>query len=369
MEFILPQYTAPDFSRPELQHAPLARCEPAPADGVMPSGYHATSVFPEYVQLEPGRWVLPGESRMDCVLVRQGDTLRVREFRHVMKGEPVIVGRRENGEDGIFVHVDGFGGGQAETEKFSFRGQISRESSFSVDYDELYRLLRHEKEHGRVVWVCGPAVVFDFDARQALVRLIRTGYVHALLAGNALAVHDMEAGVFRSALGRDIYSRGCRHQGHYNHLDVINTVRGLGSIRAALDGDLVTDGIMRTLYDCAVPWVLAGSIRDDGPLPDTLADAYAAQDRMREQLRSATTVIALATQLHTIAAGNMTPSYHVLPGGKVRPVYFYCVDMSEFVTTKLGNRGSVSARGILTNVQDFVVTVERGLNGCPARPE
>ncbi len=364
--FTLPTYQEPDFSTPGLRHAPLAVFEPAPADGVAPAAYHATSIYPEYVHIEPGRWILPTESRMDCVLVREGEVLAVKEFRHLRQGDPVAVGRGENGEDGIFVHTTGFAAPKGQTEKFSFRQNISRETSFSVDYDDLYALLRHEREHGHIVWVCGPAVVFDFDARNALANLFRTGYVHALLAGNALAVHDLEASLFHSALGKEIYSRHDQHLGHYNHLDVINAVRGLGSMHAAMDRGLITDGVMLALRERRAPFVLAGSIRDDGPLPETIADAYQAQDRMRAELRHATTVIALATQLHAIAAGNMTPSYAVLPDGRVRPVYFYCVDMSEFVTTKLGNRGSLSARTLLTNVQDFVVTVDRGLNGCPA---
>ena len=362
MDFTLPEYRPPDFSAPELRDAPAARFEPAPANGVAPPDYHATSIYPEYVQLSPGHWVLPAHSRMDCVLVREGDAVAVREFRNLRLGDAVAVGRGENGEDGIFVHTTGFEGPGEVAEKFAFRRSVSRETAFSSDYDELYALLRHERDHGSIVWVLGPAAVFDFDARRALVGLVGSGYVHAVLAGNALAVHDLEGSMFGSALGQDIYSRRSRPRGHYHHLDVINAVRGLGSIGAAIDAGLVTDGVMHALHAAGVPYVLAGSIRDDGPLPETMADTYAAQDRMRAVTAEATTVIALATQLHSIATGNMTPSYTVRHG-RVRPVYFYCVDMSDFVTTKLANRGSLGARGFLTNVQDFLVTVDRGLNG------
>jgi hypothetical protein len=367
MDFTLPTYREPDFSAPALRDAPLARFEPAPARGVAPDNYHATSIFPEYVHLSPGRWVLPSRSRMDCVLVREGDEVSVREFRNLCQGDPVAVGRGEDGEDGILVHAEGFAQTTDDAEKFSFRRHVSRESAFSVDYDELYGLLRFEREHGNIVWVLGPAVVFDFDARSAFVSLVRHGFVHAVLAGNALAVHDIEASRFGSALGQHIYSRQGQPLGHYNHLDVINAVRGAGSIAAAIDGGLVADGVMHALHRAGVPYVLAGSIRDDGPLPETIEGAYLAQDRMRAVTGQATTVIALATQLHSIATGNLTPSYAVR-GGQVRPVYFYCVDMSDFVTTKLANRGSLGARGMLTNVQDFLVTVDRGLNGCPADP-
>ena len=116
---------------------------------------------------------------------------------------------------------------------------------------------------------------------------------------------------------------------------------------------------------CGVPYVLAGSIRDDGPLPPVYGDVYAAQDAMRDQVRSATTVICMATALHTIATGNMTPSYRVLPDGTVRQVYFYCVDISEFTVNKLSDRGSLSARGIVTNVQDFIVNLSKSLLDTP----
>jgi hypothetical protein len=204
-------------------------------------------------------------------------------------------------------------------------------------------------------------VVFDRDARSAFSELVGRGYVHALLAGNALATHDVEASLFSTGLGQDIYSKRSVPLGHYHHLDAINTIRRLGSLKAAIDQGVLRDGVMRSVIAKGVPFVLASSIRDDGPLPEVTADAYAAQDRMRAITKKATTVIAMATQLHAIATGNMAPSYRVELDGTVRPVYFYTVDMSEFAVNKLANRGSLTARSILTNVQDFVVTVERGL--------
>ena len=149
--------------------------------------------------------------------------------------------------------------------------------------------------------------------------------------------------------------------GHYKHLDALNIVRSEGSIQNAIEKGRVQDGIMRAVIMKNLPYVLAGSIRDDGPMPEVTADVYRAQDRMRNLARRATTVIAMATQLHTIATGNMVPSYTVVGESRVRPVYFYSVDMSEFAVSKLTDRGSLTARSILTNVQDFVVTVERGL--------
>lgn len=362
MPFQLPPYQPPDFRLPALTQAPVTVFQPAPADGVAPENYHATSVYPEYFQIRPGEWRLLEQSRMDCVVVQRPEgALEVTEFRRLKGGDRVAIGRREDGEDGILVHTAGFALPGHSLEKFAFRSMLTRETSFSIDYDELYQLLLHEREQGFVVWVLGPAVVFDRDARRAFGDLIRQGYVQALLAGNALATHDLEASFFGTALGQEIYSKHPVALGHYKHLDALNRVRRMGSMKAALEEAGISDGVMAALLQHGVPFVLAGSIRDDGPLPEVEADAYAAQDRMRAIARQATTVIALATQLHTIAVGNMVPSYTLTPARDVRPVYFYTVDMSEFAINKLANRGSLTARSILTNVQDFVVTVERGL--------
>jgi hypothetical protein len=235
-----------------------------------------------------------------------------------------------------------------------------------VDYDELYELLAHERENGFILWVLGPAVVFDSDARQAVIDLIQEGYVHGLLAGNALAVHDIEGAIFKTALGQEIYLKRQVRLGHYNHLDAINRVTREGSIQRAVEKGIIRNGVMHALVSKRIPFVLAGSIRDDGPLPDVITDVRAAQDGMRVLARRATTVIAMATQLHAIASGNMLPAYTVAAGGRVRPVYFYVVDITEFAADKLIDRGSLSTRSILTNVQDFAVILRRGLQGKAA---
>jgi len=361
MVFTLPAYSPPDFCRPPLQGAPPARTAAAPDDGVLPEGYHATSNHPEYVRLPDGSWQLVAESRMDAVLVMRGRVLEAVEPRRIRRGDPVVVGRSENGEEGIYVHTAGFPIGPAAADKFSFRSRGTRETPFSRSYDELYRLLRHERQHGCVAWVLGPAVAFDKDSRDAMAGLIEAGYCQALLAGNALATHDLEAARFRTGLGQDIYTQQLQPLGHYHHLDIINEVRRHGSIPATIRALGLTDGIIVACERQRIPYVLAGSIRDDGPLPEVLVDTSRAQDAMREQARRATTVIALATQLHTIAFGNMVPSYRVLADGTVRPVYFYVVDMTEFSVDKLANRGSAQATAILTNAQDFIVNLWHNL--------
>ncbi|MGD0231805.1 MAG: hypothetical protein ABSC19_15865, partial [Syntrophorhabdales bacterium] len=264
-----------------------------------PDDYHGTSIFPEYFHLREDTWQILTESRMDCVVVLEKDgTLSVTEFRRLRRGDLVACGRREGGQDGILVHSRGFDFPAAAAEQFAFRGRLTRETSFSTDYDELYGLLEHERENGFVLWVLGPAIVFDRDAREAFVKLVERGYVHALHAGNALATHDLEAALFGTALGQEIYSKRATPMGHYKHLDAINRIRMVGSITRAVEEGYIADGIMRAVITAGIPYVLSGSIRDDGPLPDVIADVYRAQDEMRRLSRRATTVIALATQLH-----------------------------------------------------------------------
>ena len=332
MSFSLPRYLAPDFTALGLDQAPDVKLVPAERDGVVPDGYHATTLFPEYYHLD-GRWVLAEDSRMDCVAVARGGRIEIVEFRNVKAGDPVVVGRTEDGSEGIYIHPN------------------------------CFQLLRHEREHGNILWVMGPACAFDADARAAFAALVRGGYVHGLMAGNALATHDLEASYLGTALGQDIYTQKPHYNGHYNHIDTINAVRRLGSISAFVESGAVTDGIM---YECVrhqVPFALVGSVRDDGPLPEVYGDVYQGQDAMRELVRKATTIICMASTLHTVATGNMTPSYRVVDG-EVRPLYFYSVDISEFAVNKLRDRGSLSVKTIVTNVQDFIVHVRKGV--CPA---
>jgi lysine-ketoglutarate reductase/saccharopine dehydrogenase-like protein (TIGR00300 family) len=358
----IPDYTPPDFTASHLVAAPVVSVESAPADGVVPRNFHGTSNHPEYLHIGNRRWLLAPESRMDAVMVLKGETVYVVEARRVRKGDQVVVGRTENGEEGIYVHVEGFDPPkEAAVDKFSFRTRGTRETPFSRCYDDLYQVLRHDRDHGHIVWVLGPAVAFDKDSRDAMQGLIENGYCQGLLAGNALATHDLEAAMYRTGLGQDIYSQTLKPLGHYNHLDIINEVRRRGSIKQTIAELELKDGIIYACEKQGVPYVLAGSIRDDGPLPEVISDVYLAQDAMRVHARQATTVVALATQLHSIAFGNMVPSYRVMADGSVRPVFFYIVDMTEFSADKLANRGSAQAVAILTNAQDFTVNLWNNL--------
>ena len=359
MAFQLPVYHAPDFEALHLTEAPNVTTAPAEADGVMPEGYHATTMFPEYFHVN-GTWFLAEESRMDCVAVLREGKIAVVEFRNVKAGEPVVLGRTEDGSCGIYVHTAGFSEGETGGEAFAFRQGRSRETAYSIDYDEIYELLRHERDHGKILWVMGPACAFDADSRNAFAALVREGFVDGILAGNALATHDLEAGYLGTALGQAVYTQRIVPNGHYNHIDTINAVRRCGSIENFVATGKVRDGIMLECVKKKIPYVLVGSVRDDGPLPEVYANVYEGQDAMRNLIREATTVICMATTLHTIATGNMTPCYRVVEGA-VRPLYFYSVDVSEFAVNKLRDRGSLSVKTIVTNVQDFIVHIARNV--------
>ena len=364
MNFKLATYKNPDFTQEKFVNAPDVNLVKAPCAKAAPKGFHATSIYPEYFKIN-GKWYLAEDSRMDAVPVWDGEKIHVVEFRNIKENDLVVCGRTEDCSEGIYVHEDCWTREGEEDAKntFAFRQSRSRETSFTYDYENLVELLKYEKEHnGYVVWVLGPACSFDVEARRVMGELIANGYCQALLAGNALATHDLEGGFLGTALGCDIRNQKLHYMGHYNHLDTINAINTYGSIPAFIEGEGIDSGI---IYNCVknnVPFVLNGSIRDDGPLPEVHENNYEGQDTIRSHVRRATTVIGMASVLHTIATGNMTPTYRVLSDGTIRPVYFYMVDTSEFAANKLGDRGSLSAKGIVTNVQDFMRNLSAGLN-------
>ena len=360
--FQLPKYREPDFTQEKFVNAPDAAWEEVTIQGVAPENYHSTSMYPEYFKIK-GKWTLAKESRMDSSVVLCDDgELKVVENRNLKIGDKVIMGRTEDGEEGIYLHSTGFEDpDEEEGDKFVFRQGRSRETSYARDYDRFFELLKYEREHGNILWVMGPAFSFDADARRAMQVMVENGYVDGLMAGNALATHDLEGSMFHTALGQDIYTQKSHPNGHYNHLVVINRVRKSGSIPQFIEDYKIDNGIMYSCVKHNVPFVLTGSIRDDGPLPEVIGNAYEGQTKMREMVKKSTTVICLATMLHTIATGNMTPSYRVLEDGTVRPVFLYTVDADEFVVNKLLDRGSLAATTIVTNVQDFIMIVVKGL--------
>lgn len=343
-------YAPPDFTAPPLAQAPDARFEVAPADGVLPEGFFCTTNLPTYVRID-GRWRLPREPRMDGALVLDArGELWCREGRRVRRDERVAMGLAEDGREGIYVHARPFFGTGGEGE-FQFMGSaVSREKP--IDYAQMARLLVDERDGGYPVWVVGPALVHA-RARADFVWFIEQGFVGALLAGNAVAVHDVEASMFGTTLGMTEAGEASRG-GHGLHMRAINRVRAAGSLARAVEQGVLRDGIMHACVRRGVPFVLAGSIRDDGPLPDVLPDAIAAQDAMRAHTVKATLAVLIASALHAIATGNMLPAYVAAPDGSLRPLPTICVDSSEFVVGKLKDRGTHQAFGVVTNAQDFL---------------
>ncbi len=173
------------------------------------------------------------------------------------------------------------------------------------------------------------------------------------LEANAVATHDLEGALFQTALGQDICTRENKHNGHYHHLDTINQMNRSGSIEKGISDFGIDNGLIYACIKNKIPLVLAGSIRDDGPLNGVYDEMSAVQDAMRYHTKKATTIVCLATQLHTIATGNLTPSYTVIDG-EVRPVFIYAIDVSEFVLNKLRDRGSLEVTTIVSNIQDFL---------------
>jgi lysine-ketoglutarate reductase/saccharopine dehydrogenase-like protein (TIGR00300 family) len=213
-------------------------------------------------------------------------------------------------------------------------------------------LLDERERGGYIVWVAGPALVHS-RARRDMTWFVEQGFVQVLLAGNAVAVHDIEAAMFGTTLGMTGTGQAS-DGGHGLHMRAINAVRAAGSIRGAVEQGLVPNGIMRACVLRNVPYVLCGSIRDDGPLPDVVTDAVEAQGAMRAHATRATMAIMIATALHAIATGNMLPAFVMESNGMLRELPTICVDSSEFVVSKLKDRGTRQAFGVVTNAQDFL---------------
>jgi len=344
-----------------LASAPLARFEPVPMDGVLPEGFFSTSNLPTYVHMESG-WVLPERPRMDCAILRRGDRLEVIEPRRLRRGDPVALGLAEDGSEGIYVHTAGFLAGAHSPNEFRFMStEVSRERP--VNYDILaQRLVDERRRGGYLLWVTGPALVHS-RARQDFEWFIEQGFVQAVLAGNAVAVHDLEAALFGTTLGMSD-SGEATAGGHGLHMRAINAIRAAGSIEGAVESGLITAGIMHALVTHRVPFVLAGSIRDDGPLPGVFTDSLAAQDAMREHTVKATGAIFVATALHAIAVGNMLPAFHTHHDGVPSQLMTICVDQTEFVVSKLKDRGTHQAYGVVTNAQDFMHVLRRFTETC-----
>lgn len=353
-------YREPDFSKPSLANAPECRFEPAPADTVLPDGFMSTTNFPTYVKVG-GKWRMPERPRMDSHLVWDPATerLMIKEFRLVRQGDLVAVATSEDGSEGVLVWDRGFLAEVDDTlipEAFAFMSsEVSREKP--VNYDAIFReFVKNRGPKGYILWVIGPALVHA-RGRIAMEWLIHNGYCHGLITGNAVGVHDVEAALYGTTLGMMADGSGTAG-GHATHMRAINEVKKAGSIQALVDNGSLKGGIMHALTVTQTPYVLAGSIRDDGPLPETIPSALDSQEAMRELTVKATMVVMVATALHAIAAGNMLPTFCVRPDGSMDEITTICVDQTEFVVSKLKDRGTHQAFGVVTNAQDFMRLVQ-----------
>jgi lysine-ketoglutarate reductase/saccharopine dehydrogenase-like protein (TIGR00300 family) len=320
----------------QLENATL---KPAPADRVVPDDFYSTTNHRTFVRVG-GQWLEVAKQRMDAVIVISGDEAQhaeCRKLRDVRQGEQIICGPHGIRIQPEFKERDRLG--------FAFMAnEISSERRTETAVRRIAEMMRQIKaEGGRIVFVAGPVVVHT-GGTAAFSEIIRRGYVDALLAGNAIAVHDIEHQLFGTSLGVNLDSGIPVEEGHKNHMRAINTINRYGSIRGAVEAGALHSGIM---YECVkhnVPFVLAGSIRDDGPLPDTEMDLIRAQEAYGQQLAGAKMVVCLSSMLHAIGAGNMTPSW----------VRMVCVDINPAVVTKLADRGSQQTVGVVTDVGTFL---------------
>jgi lysine-ketoglutarate reductase/saccharopine dehydrogenase-like protein (TIGR00300 family) len=274
---------------------------------------------------------------MDCALIVRDGRALTAPMHRVRAGDPVVVG-----SEGVRVQAPAHA---RDTQVFEFMAsEVSSEKPKALLVAQVADRLRAARERGgRVLVVAGPAVVHTGGAPD-LARLVAGGWVDLLFAGNGFATHDIEANVLGTSLGVSVAEGTPTEGGHANHLRVINEVRRHGSIADAVAAGFVTGGVMRACVEHAVPFVLGGSIRDDGPLPDVLSDTVAAADAMRAHLPGVQVALMLASTLHAIATGNC------LPAG----VETFCVDINQAVVTKLADRGSHQALGIVTDVGPFI---------------
>lgn len=363
MKFEMPKYHHPDFEKDFLKNAPNVTLEEVKVDGLSPRNYHALSVYPEYFKIN-GKWVLAAQSRMDTVCVANDtpgeESVNIVEFRNLKKGDKVVIGRTEDASEGIYVWTQGFLEEDAHQDTFAFRAGRSRETAFSIDYDNLYEVLKYEKaNHGYVTLIVGAALALDRDSRAALERLVRNGYVNAIFCGTETAAFDLEKGIFGTTWGQEKFEK--EQNSTKNLYKTINMARKYGSTKALVESGKVKDGFMKACVEMNVPVVIAGTIRDRLGLPETINNVYDAQNEMRKHARKTSTIIMMGAILYTIATGNMTPSYNVFDG-LVRPVYMYTIDIQEFAVNKLSDRGTVTAVSMVTNVQDFIRNVDRALN-------
>jgi lysine-ketoglutarate reductase/saccharopine dehydrogenase-like protein (TIGR00300 family) len=323
-----------------------ATTRPAPADGVFPEDFYSTTNLETLVRLDH-EWLRVERPEMDCgLVVSPGPRVRTVPVSDVRAGDVVVCGAH-----GVRVELPPRAP-RGEEDDFGFMSSsVSSEKPQALLVRQLAERLREVKAAGqRVLWVGGPAVVHT-GAAPAMVRLVRAGYVDVLFAGNALATHDIESSLYGTSLGVDLAKGSGVPHGHEHHIRAINTIRAAGSIAAAVESGVLTGGVMHAMVQADKPFVLVGSVRDDGPLPDVITDVLDGQRAMRAELHDVGFAIMVATMLHSIATGNLLPA----------SIPLVCVDINPATVTKLADRGSAQAMGIVTDIGLFLEQLAREL--------
>jgi len=312
-------------------------------DCCAPEDFYSTTNHRTLVR-HKNQWIEVANQRMDAMIVMDGGRAACRRLRDLRKGDRVVIGMR-----GIRVEPE-----SKERDRLAFAfmsNEISSERQLETAVRQISTLMAQMRAEGKkIVVVAGPVVVHTGGAA-ALASMISGGWVQALLAGNALGVHDIESALLGTSLGvRQSDGRQEEH-GHRNHMRAINAIYHAGSIAKAVETGRLTSGVMYECVKAGIPFVLAGSLRDDGPLPDTITDMNRAQDAYAEQLKGAGLVLCLGSMLHSIATGNMLPSW----------VKIVCVDINPAVATKVSDRGTGQMVGVVTDVGQFLGTLASAL--------
>ena len=319
-------------------HPEDARTIVADLDGAFPDGFYSTTNQRTEVRLS-GRWVEVADQEMDCGLVVDpaSGAARCVAMADVREGMPIVVSH-----EGVrVIPVER----PREATLFGFmNSNISTEKPKAVSLQGVADAIRQTKADGRkVLLVGGPAIVHTGSAEH-VAAMIRGGWIDVLFAGNALATHDIEQALYGTSLGVNIVRGEAIEHGHEHHLRTINTIRRLGGIKAAVGSGVLTSGIMYEAVKAGIDVVLAGSIRDDGPLPEVITDTLAAQSRMRGAIKGVGFALMIATALHSVATGNILPAW----------VKVVCVDINPSTVTKLSDRGTFQTVGIVTDVEPFL---------------
>jgi lysine-ketoglutarate reductase/saccharopine dehydrogenase-like protein (TIGR00300 family) len=315
---------------------PDALVRGADLDAAAPEDFYSTTNHRTEIHRD-GRWITVGNQRMYAVIVVEGDRAVCRKLRDVRQGDQIVCGMH-----GVRVKPDVQ---SRDRPTFGFMSnEVSSERRVETAVGRVADLMRHTRANrGRIAFVAGPVVIHT-GGTAYFSELIRLGYVDLLLSGNALAVHDIEYALSGTSLGIDLNSGHPVEHGHRNHMRAINAIRRAGGIAAAVESQVLTSGVMHACHTHGVRYLLAGSIRDDGPLPETIMDLVAAQDAYAEALAGVDMVIMLSSMLHSIGVGNMLPSW----------VKVVCVDINPAVVTKLSDRGSTQTISIVTDVGLFL---------------